>query len=84
MSDEVQMRQAVYLGCLDALSENNPRIKELEAERDKYKKVIKDYLEGNYIHPRTYRPKDCPHGQGYWEECEQCNYEHFVKALEES
>ena len=47
------------------------------------RKGIEDYIRGDYLHPRKYRPKNCPHGVYYWDECEQCNVEHFQKVLDE-
>ena len=56
-------------------------IKKVEAERDRYKQGITDYLEGNYEHPRSHRPHDCAHGTRYYQECESCNTTHFEKVL---
>ena len=43
---------------------------------------IRKFLEGDYPHPRTYRPNQCPHEKYYWEDCDQCDGEFFEKILE--
>lgn len=42
-------------------------------EIERLRKGIQDMLDGNYPHPRSYRPKQCPHGAEYWHECPSCN-----------
>ena len=69
MSNEVDKATA-----WDAISEKNAEIARL-------RKGIQDYLDGNYPHPRSYRPGKCPHGWYYFNECEQCTDEHFHKLL---
>jgi hypothetical protein len=44
-------------------------------------KGINDYLEGNYEHPRANRPQDCKHHVRYWEECGQCDTDHFTEVM---
>lgn len=45
-------------------------------------KAIVDYLDGNYPHPRQYRPGKCPHGIFYWDDCGACIDKHFQRALD--
>lgn len=51
------------------------------------RKGIQDYLDGNYPNPRDARARGpqekCPHGQFYWESCENCIEAHFMKLLAE-
>lgn len=45
-------------------------------ETERLRSGVQAMLDGNYPHPRTYRSTpgmSCPHGQPYYEECEQCN-----------
>lgn len=42
-------------------------------EIERLRQGVQDMLDGNYPHPRTYRPKPCPHGAEYWHECPSCN-----------
>jgi hypothetical protein len=53
----------------------------LQAENDRLKEYIKKYLDGDYPHPRTYRPHDCPHGVEYWQDCAKCADEFLSQAL---
>ena len=46
-------------------------------------KGITDFLYGNYINPREFRPLQCDHGTYYYEDCNSCDCEHFEKVLEE-
>jgi hypothetical protein len=46
------------------------------------RKGIRDYLDGDYPHPRSYRPNRCPHGREYYEPCEECDTAHWVAVLE--
>ena len=54
-------------------------------EIERLRKGIQDYLDGNYLHPRSYRVEGpqtrCPHGINYWDACEDCIDEHFQKLL---
>jgi len=75
------------------------RAKELTAElaasqerEQRLRETIKNYLDGNYPNPRTYRyqpwrkgerPGQCPHGTYYWDGCENCTDEYFNIALGE-
>ncbi len=52
-----------------------------EAEVERLRKAIQDFLDGNYQHPRSYRPGKCPHDIWYFDECGSCNDEHFTNAL---
>lgn len=51
------------------------------AECERLREAITNYLGGFYNNPRKYRPKGCPHGRSYYEECGQCIDEHFEAAL---
>lgn len=52
-------------------------------ERDRLRKGVQDFLDGNYSNPRSYRHDTgaCPHGQPYYQDCGECNDEHFRKLL---
>lgn len=57
------------------------RIAELAAENARLREGIQAFLDGNYPHPRSHRPNPCPHGIEYWNDCGQCNDEHFERLL---
>jgi hypothetical protein len=42
---------------------------------------IDAYLAGDYPNPRDHRPHKCQHGTYYYEECGQCDEEHFTRVL---
>lgn len=44
--------------------------------------AIEAYIRGDYDHPRNHRPGQCRHGIEFYDVCEQCIDEHFMKALE--
>jgi lipopolysaccharide biosynthesis regulator YciM len=48
-------------------------IDRLEAEVARVRQGVQDMPDGNYPHPRSYRPTQCPHGAEYWHECPSCN-----------
>jgi hypothetical protein len=54
-------------------------------EVERLRKGIQDYLDGNYVSPRSFRSQGaqtkCPHGMYYWDTCENCIDEHFLKVL---
>ena len=56
--------------------------RELKAEVERYRGAIKKWLCGDYNHPRTYRPHDCPHGIHYWQECDNCETEYWQSIME--
>ena len=58
------------------------RAERAEQQRDEYKKLITDYLAGDYQHPRAYRPNQCPHGRYHWEECCDCDEEFWTEGLD--
>jgi hypothetical protein len=64
------------------LDSSKVRIVELTFEVNRLRHGIQNILDGNYPHPRTYRPHSCPHGVAYWEECEQCNSDALSKLLD--
>lgn len=69
-----------------ARSELHERVTELiiaEARAERLETAIRDYLNGNYEHPRTHRPHGCDHGRHYFETCEECIDAHFSRALED-
>jgi hypothetical protein len=45
----------------------------LADEIERLRKGIEDYRAGNYESPRSHRPRQCPHGLSYWQECDACN-----------
>jgi len=45
------------------------------------RKAMTDYLAGDYVSPRNFRPDKCEHGIFYFETCENCIDQHFVRAL---
>jgi len=45
-------------------------------------KGINDFLDGDYPHPKSYRPKQCPHDKYYYQDCSECDTEHFENVLE--
>jgi hypothetical protein len=42
---------------------------------------IQDMLNGNYPHPRAYRPGKCPHDVWYFDECPSCDEAHLQAVL---
>jgi hypothetical protein len=72
------------LSSVDHLNMLDSAIEEIErqqAENARLKEYIKKYLDGDYPHPRTYRPHDCPHGVHYWKDCAECADEFLSQAL---
>lgn len=59
--------------CADLMDAARLRIVELEAENARLRKGIEDYRAGDYPNPRRHRPRTCPHGLSYWQECDACN-----------
>lgn len=51
-------------------------------EVERLRAGIQDMLDGNYPHPRKYRPGKCPHGTPYYDECLNCDDEWLRKLLE--
>lgn len=60
-------------------AENRLNICEQLVQR--YRDAIQKYFDGDYPHPRSYRPNQCPHKRYYYEECCECDSEWFIKAL---
>jgi len=54
----------------DRIEEDGKRIAELE-------KSIKNFLSGDYPHPKSYRPNQCPHDKHHWEDCGDCDFEYW-------
>ena len=54
-----------------------------EAKVEALTKAITDFREGNYAHPRTYHPNDCPHGAHYWQDCANCDEGYWQSVLQE-
>lgn len=52
----------------------------LTAERDRLRKGIQDYLDGNY-EPKVKKIEKCPRGVYGYESCENCIDAHFIKLL---
>lgn len=44
-------------------------------ELERLRAGIQAMLDGNYPHPRKYRPGKCPHGTPYYDECTRCDGE---------
>lgn len=57
------------------------RAEKAEAEVARLRKGIQDYFDGNYDFPRKYRPKSCPHGTLYFDDCSECDCNHFERVL---
>lgn len=51
------------------------------ARAERMEKAIRDFLTGDYPHPRSHRPGRCEHGVSYWEECARCDIAHFEAVL---
>lgn len=49
-------------------------------ERNSFRKIIQDYLDGNY--PRASKNEKCKHDRYGFEGCENCIDNYFTKALE--
>lgn len=45
--------------------------------------AITNFREGNYPHPRTYRPNQCPHKKYYYEDCGDCDEEYWQSVFPE-
>lgn len=54
----------------------------LQRERDIAVKGITDWQEGNYPHPRSHGPQQCPHDVHYYETCDACDGAHFQSVLD--
>jgi hypothetical protein len=70
------LKQALRIGSLQG---ENDR---LRAENDRLRAGIQAFLDGDYQNPRANRPHPCRHGVQYYEECGQCNDEHFQALLD--
>lgn len=88
MSDKLAaaLHEASVYG-VGATSDFNQRII-LEAAKDneRLRKGIRDYLDGNYDHPRAHRhepAKGCKHGRFYYEDCCECDADYFSALLGE-
>jgi hypothetical protein len=53
---------------------------ETYAEKERLRKGIQDYLDGDY-EPKVGKNDKCPHGQYGYETCEACVDEHFTRLL---
>ena len=56
--------------------------KEAADRIEEYSNAIQSYLDGNYPHPRNFRPDDCPHGVRYWMDCGSCDEEFWQTHLD--
>jgi hypothetical protein len=81
-------------GALERLARENAEYEEgndadaeviqlLQAKVEELTKAITDFREGNYAHPRTYHPNDCPHGAHYWQDCANCDEGYWQSVLQE-
>lgn len=53
---------------------------------ERLRKGVRDYLDGNYDHPRAHRhepTKGCKHGRFYYEDCCECDADYFSALLGE-
>jgi hypothetical protein len=64
----------------ETISQMAAEITKLRAERDAMRKLITDFLAGDY-EPRIKKSEKCAHGQYGYEACEACIEEHFSKGL---
>ena len=67
---------------LDRAERNVPPPESAEIAR--LRAGITAYLEGNYDNPRKARPHKCRHNHSYWETCEACVDQHFLRLLDEA
>jgi hypothetical protein len=65
----------------DELQRLHAVISARDAEIERLRKGIQDFLDGNYDTPRRHRPAPCKHGMPYYHECSMCNDEHFANLL---
>ena len=63
------------------LAESVSLVADQHTKIEQYDKAIDDFLEGNYPHPRSYRPDQCPHKRYYYEDCGDCDEEYWSKTL---
>jgi hypothetical protein len=71
----------------EELSEYRIKSELLEAENERLRKGIQDYLDGNYDHPRAHRhepAKGCKHARFYYEDCSECDSAYFSALLGET
>jgi hypothetical protein len=54
---------------------------EQTAEIERLRAGIRAMLDGDYPHPRSYRPARCPHDTACFDECGQCNDEYLTELL---
>lgn len=66
------------IDCLMGVEDENKR---LTAENGRLRKGIQDMLDGNYPHPRSYRPGKCAHDVWYFDECPSCDEAHLQAIL---
>ena len=52
-----------------------------QAEVDRLTGAIQKWLDGDYPNPRRNRPRDCKHGVGYWQSCDNCETEYWESVL---
>lgn len=64
------------------LTENEVRYQNaaLDAENQRLRKGIQDYLDGDY-EPKVKKMEKCPHGLYGYEACENCIDKHFADLL---
>ena len=59
------------------------RTSRLQAKVEALTGAIKKWLDGDYPNPRRNRPRDCMHGVGYWQSCENCETEYWESVLKQ-
>ncbi|MCP3669165.1 MAG: hypothetical protein GY814_01750 [Gammaproteobacteria bacterium] len=57
------------------------QIEQQQAQLEAWEELVNNYISGNYLHPRSYWPAQCPHGQKNWEDCDCCDNEYFRNAI---
>ncbi len=58
-------------------------MREAADEIERLRKGIQDYLDGNYVNPRSFRGDGgkCAHGIWWYSECVTCDGDHFATLL---
>lgn len=69
---------------MSEIGEAMERVRDRDAEVERLRKGIQDYLDGNYgFDYRGIKTTQCPHGAYRHEICGQCIDEHFSQLLTE-
>lgn len=84
LSARVSILEDINLELQTSIAARDLKIARLaakEAECERLRKAIEDFLSGDYPNPRDHRPNECEHGTLYYEECAKCDEAHFLHAL---